>query len=358
MRDAVETQSGVLSLKPNTTIDDVAHLAGVSPKTVSRVLNGEAHVREATKAAVEKAIAALGYRPNLAARSLAAARSFLIGLITMRLDAYIFRSMHGSGVRACRERGLHLFVEELFIDELREIDKQPALDDDTLRYLENSLRQMRPEGVIVSQLSDQPEILDLLERLQIRYVRILPTTDLERSDAVTSDGARGLQLQAEHLWNLGHRHFAVVEPELQWRLPFKNTLLELGCDPARIVSLHFDWRKPPVEAGSEIAAALLTLPERPTAIHAFNDEVAAGLINYAWAHGVHVPRDLSVLGFDDAEISRAVWPSITTVHQPFEEMIRAAVELLTNPNSDDKPRTVVCPVQLIVRESSGEPRHR
>ncbi|HET8710740.1 MAG TPA: LacI family DNA-binding transcriptional regulator, partial [Spongiibacteraceae bacterium] len=323
---------------------DVARLAGVSPKTVSRVVNGEAHVREATKAAVEKAISALGYRPNLAARSLAASRSFLIGLISMRLDAYIFRSMHSSGVRACRERGLHLFVEEL-----------ESIDNHTLSYLESSLRQMRPEGVIVSQLSDQPEILDLLEGLNIRYVRILPNTEPERSDAVTSNGSQGMKLQAEHLWNLGHRHIAIVEPDLPWRHVFKERLIELGCDPAQLVALNFDWRKPPVESGSEIAAALLALPVRPTAIHAFNDEVAAGLINYAWAHGLHIPRDLSVAGFDDAEISRAVWPSITTVRQPFEAMIEAAVELLTDPSDDGKPREVVCPVQLIVRESTAAP---
>lgn len=329
-------------MKPPVTIDDVARLAGVSPKTVSRVVNAEAHVRDATREAVHEAIAALGYRPNLAARSLASSRSMLIGLISMRLDAYIFRAMHSHGVRACRERGLHLIVEEL-----------DTLGSDTLRYLENSLRQMRFDGVIVSQLSDQPEILDLLERMQVRYVRISPTTDHGRADSVTSNVDHGLKLLAEHLYSLGHRHIAVASPRKRWRNVMRDALIELGCSPSQILSLPVNWRKTPVEAGLDIGAAILSQRQRPSAVYAFNDEMAAGLINYAWAHGIHVPRDLSVAGFDDGEMARAVWPPITTVHQPLDEMVRAAVALLAEPAADGKPREVVCPVQLVVRESTA-----
>jgi LacI family transcriptional regulator len=331
-------------LKSPVTLDDVARLAGVSPKTVSRVVNGEAHVRGDTKAAVEKAIATLGYRPNLAARSLAASRSFLIGLISMRLDAYIFSSMHSSGIRACRERGLHLMVEEL-----------ETIDGDSLRYLENSLRQMRCDGVIVSQIADQLEILDLLERLKIRYVRIDPTIERERSDSVSSDIDQGRQLLAEHFWNLGHRRIAVASPERTWRNAMKDKLVALGCNPKDVQTLQIKWQKRPIEAGSELAAEVLAQRKRPTAVYAFNDEMAAGFISYAWAHGVNVPRDLSVAGFDDGDIARAIWPPITTVHQPYDEMVHAAVKLLAEPAEDGKSREVICPVQLIVRASTARP---
>lgn len=333
-------------MKFTTTIDDVARLAGVSPKTVSRVVNGEAHVREATKEAVEKAIAALDYRPNMAARSLAASRSFLICLLGMRLDAYIFSSMHSAGIRACRERGLHLMVEEL-----ETIDKQ------SLRYLEDSLRQMRCEGVIISQVSEQPEILDLLDRLKIRYVRIGAAIDRERSDSVTSDVPQGQKLLAQHFWDLGHRRIAIASPQEQQRSHIHRKLIKLGCDPSHILSLPVNWQKPPIEAGIELAATVLSQRELPTAVHAFNDEMAAGFINYAWAHGLRVPHDISVAGFDDAEISRAMWPPITTVHQPFDDMVRAAVNLLAEPAEDGKPRQVIHPVELVVRGSTAAPKN-
>lgn len=329
-------------MKSAVTIDDVAHLAGVSPKTVSRVINGEMHVRETTKAAVQKAITALGYRPNLAARALATSRSFLIGLISMRVDAYIFHSMHNSGLRACRERGLHLIAEEL-----------ETIDTNSLRHLENSLRQMRFEGVIVSQVSDRPEILELLERLKIRYVRISPDTDHGRSDSVTSNVGQGLKLLAKHLWELGHRRIAVTSPEPHWRNIMQNELIELGCAPEGIQTILVNWHQSPLAAGAELAAALLSQPERPTAVYAFNDEVAAGVVSYAWAHGINVPRDLSVAGFDDADMARATYPALTTVHQPFDEMVRAAVKLLAEPAEDGKPRHIVCPVQLVVRGSTA-----
>lgn len=334
-------------LKSGITIDDVARLAGVSPKTVSRVVNGEAHVRETTKEAVERAIAELGYRPNMAARSLAASRSFLICLLGMRLDAYIFSSMHSSGIRACREHGLHLMVEEL-----------ETIDSVSLRHLENSLLQTRCDGVIISQISEQPEILDLLERLNIPYVRIGSTTDRQRSDSVTSNVEQGQKLLAQHFWDLGHRHIAIASPKERQRSHIYRALIKLGCDPSQILSLPVDWHKPPIEAGIELAKTVLSQKKLPTAVFAFNDEMAAGFINYAWAHGLRVPQDISVAGFDDAEISRAMWPPITTIHQPFDKMVRAAVNLLAEPAEDGKPRQVIHSVELVVRNSTAAPNNK
>lgn len=329
-------------MKAAITIDDVARRAGVSPKTVSRVINGEANVREPTRDAVRRAIAELGYQPNLAARSLASARSRLIGLISMRMDSYYFRAIHSYGVRACHERGLHLIVEEL-----------EAINRQTLQHLETAIRQMRFEGVILTQLSNQPEILDLLERLQVPYVRIAAERQPQRADSVRADVLQGLKLQAEYLWNLGHRRIVIAAPKKDWREQLRSDLIALGGDPKQIRIQSINWRKSPLEAGRELTATVLAMPKRPTAIHAFNDEIAAAFIGYAWAHGIHVPRDMSVIGFDDAEIAQAVWPPITTVRQPLDQMVRAAVKLLAEPSSDGKPREVVCPVELIVRGSTS-----
>ena len=328
-------------MNQTVTLDDVARLAGVSPKTVSRVVNGEAHVREKTRLAVQSAIAELGYQPNMAARSLAASRSFLIGLISLRMDAYIFRSMHSSGVRACRRRGLHLLVEEL-----------EGLDRESLKLLQKTIRQMHIEGAIITQVSDRPAILDLLESMKIPYVRVLPMQNIGRADVVRSDMEQGMRLMADHLWELGHRRYAIATVENHQKPSIRDALLEKGCNPEDIRELELDWNKPPVEAGAELAAQILSLSQRPTAVHAFNDEVAAGFINYAWAHGVHIPRDMSVVGVDDGEIARVVWPQLTTLHQPFGEMIEIAVDLLAEPAADGEPREIVCPVELVVRAST------
>lgn len=328
-------------MKTAVTIDDVAHLAGVSPKTVSRVVNGEANVREPTREAVRKAIAELGYRPNLAARSLAASRSFLIGLVTARLDNHYVREIHTLAVRACRERGLHLIVEEIDID-----------DPGSIRQLEHSIRQMRFEGVILTaSVTDSAEVLQVIERAQISCVRLSQHADDRRFDAVTSDFEQGAQLLARHLWELGHRRIASAAVGRQ-RTLLRQELIALGADPRQIVDVPLNWRKAPIEAGRELGAAVLALDPRPTAVFAFNDEVAAGLIGYAWEHGICVPKELSVVGYDDGEPAKTVWPPLTTVRQPLDEMLRAAVALLTEPRNGGDGRKVVCPVELIARRST------
>ena len=331
-------------LKGPVKIDDVARRAGVSPKTVSRVVNGEAYVSARTKEVVERAIAALGYRPNLAARSLAASRSFLIGVISPYLESTFFSRLHNSAIRAAKERGLHLIVEQVDLEAR-----------DQLVHLENGLRQLRFEGVILTPpVSDHAAILDMLDRSRTRYVRISPSKQLERSDSVSADAAQGMGLLAEHLWSLGHRRIAhaVVDPRRRDLL--REALIKLGADPHHLQAVPLDWRAGTVAAGRQLAESLLAQEKRPTAVFTFSDTVAAGLIGYAWAHGINIPRDLSVAGRDNDEVGQALWPALTTISQPLDEMARAAIELLTQPASERKARNVLCPVELIVRESTSE----
>jgi LacI family transcriptional regulator len=330
-------------LKETVTIDDVARVAGVSAKTVSRVVNGEAYVRTQTKEAVDRAIASLGYRPNFAARSLAASRSFLVGVMSPYLDSFYFRKLHNGSISACKERGLHVILEHVDLE-----------SRDYLKHLDSGLRQLRFEGVILTPpLGDQTKILDVLEQLRIRYVRIGPMTQPERSDSVSADGAQGMRMLAEHFWSLGHRRFASAVVNIRRRDLFRDALIELGAHPDHIQTLAMNWRETTRTIGRQLATELLAQRQRPMAVWAFNDEVAAGLIGYAWEHGVRVPDDLSVAGCDDGEVAQAVWPTLTTIRQPLEEMSRAAVELLAEPASRGKVRKVVCPVELIVRGSTG-----
>jgi LacI family transcriptional regulator len=335
-------------LRNTVKIDDVARLAGVSAKTVSRVLNGEAHVRNQKREAVDRAIAALGYRPNLAARSLASSRSFVVGVISPCVENFRFyyHELHSRTIRACRERGLHLIVEEV-----------NTRSRDLVPHLEHSLRQMHFEGVILtSPVSDSAKVLDLLDRLGIRYVRISPTTHASRSDSVSADYVQAAALLAEHLWNLGHRRIAIAFVNTRGSNPLKNALVKLGGDPKQIQILPLDLNQAPIDAGRDVAAALLSQRNPPTAVFAFNDAIAAGLIGYALEHDVSVPRDLSVAGFDDGDVAQATWPPLTTLRQPLDEMARAAVSLLVKPTIDGKIRKIICPVQLIVRGSTGRVR--
>jgi LacI family transcriptional regulator len=160
-------------------------------------------------------------------------------------------------------------------------------------------------------------------------------------------------LLAGHLWGLGHRRIAIASANTRGRNPLKDALVELGGDPQQIQSLPLDLSQALIEAGRNVAAALLSQPEPPTAVFAFNDAIAAGLIGYSWEHGVSVPRNLSVAGFDDGDVAQATWPPLTTLRQPLDEMAAAAVSLLLEPTTDGKVRKIICPVQLIIRGSTG-----
>lgn len=330
------------------TIDDVAAAAGVSTKTVSRVINGEPHVSDRMRIRVESAIAELDYRPNPAARSLAASRTFLIGIITTHLQGFYFPELHRSAFRACREQGFHLALEE------------PAAEGpDAGRLLERSLRNMRYEGVLVApSVADDAGVLDVLECCEVPYVRISPAADPERSDAVCADEAQGMAQLARHLWQLGHRRIGLPtdtdDSVIGARADaFVKAWLDIGGEYGDLRFARLDWQSTIVEAGRKFAADLLTGDEPPTAIFAFNDDVAAAVIGYAGGHGLRVPDDLSVAGFDDTDIARLIWPPLTTVRQRFDEMARSAVGLLLEPSTQGVTRRLRVPVDLVVRGSTG-----
>lgn len=330
------------------TIDDVARAAGVSIKTVSRVINGEPHVTKRTRERVEQAIDALDYRPNRAARSLAAARTFVIGLFCARLQGFYISQLHRSALEACQEHGFHLIVEELAWEA-----------PDMLDTLTRGLRHMRYEGVILCPpWSDDDSVIGLLEANRIPYVRISPATKVERSDAVLSDEAQGMRLLAEHFWQHNHRRIGLtcgVENTIAGLRAeyFTAAYVEAGGDTSDLCFANLDSDLSIIEAGRKLAEDFLAIKRRPTAIVSFNDEMAAAMIAYANESGLNVPRDLSVAGFDDADLAQLVWPQITTIHQPLDEMARAAVSLLLEAAGDRDSRQVYFPAKLIIRGSTG-----
>jgi LacI family transcriptional regulator len=327
------------------TIIDVAEVAGVSWKTVSRVINREPNVRTATAERVEAAIAKLGFQPNAAARSLAGTRSFLIGAITANPSPHYMIALHRGAAEACRSRGYHLALEEVHLD-----------SPDLARDFERNLLSARFDGVFLSPpATDNVIILDLLDKHGIRYIRLDPATALDRSDRIIADDETGVAALARHFWSLGHRKFGLVNgPEEHRAAPvrreaFLAEIERLGGKAGDVAQAAGNFY---FESGIEGGKALLALQDRPTAIFAANDEMAAGVVAAAGEIGIRVPDQLAVAGFDDSDVAGFVWPPLTTVRQPIVEYARIAVEMLIAPRPEGEPRVINLPVELVVRKSS------
>ena len=333
------------------TIKDVAVRAGVSPKTVSRVINGEEHVRPAVREAVMRVVAELDYRPNAFARGLSSARSFLVGLFFDEPSTAYAADLQRGAIARCREFSHHLVIEA--------VDRaQP----DWMAQLDATLRELRLAGVVLAPpICDWPELLDLLEAHAVPVVRIAPGQTPERTPQVRMDDRAAARELTEHLLGLGHRDIAFIKGNpthsaAGWRwLGFADAMRAAGIEvpTRRVMQGDFTFR-----AGLAAAEALLAGEGRPTAIFASNDEMALATLTVAMRHGVAAPQDLSVVGFDDAEFARIAWPQLTTVRQPNVEMAAAAITMLVGANGTDEGGGAACaelPYSLVIRGSSGPP---
>lgn len=327
------------------TINDVATAAGVSIKTVSRVLNREPNVRPSVRAKVEAAVQSLGYVPNSAARSLAGARSFLIGAIFDNpSDSYIVAIQRGA-MAACRDAGYHLTIEE--------IDSAHQVADQMRRLLTNS----RLDGAILSPpVTDNPAVLDALEEKRVRYVRLMPARFPHRSPAILVDDAAAAAEVARHLWQLGHRRLGMITGPHRHgasalrRNGFLKGIVAAGGmeDAVRMEPGDFSFR-----AGQRAARKLLASSPRPTAIFAGNDEMAAGTYAAAAELGLNIPRDLAVVGYDDSAVAELLWPPLTTVRQPISDMAAEAARLLIAGDAVNSASTATLDYQFIIRQSTA-----
>ena len=330
------------------TMEDVAKLAGVSLKSVSRVINLEPHVSSKLRAKVEAAIAELHYVPDMAARSLAGARAFTIGVLFDNPSPnYVMKVQQGI-YGACRDNQYHLRIDSI---DSRAPRKQFEAQTSAI------LRNGRCDGfVITPPLTDNLHLLDMLENAGVRYVRIAPEVEPDRSPGVCIDDAAGAAAVARHLWELGHRRYAILRgpgdhgAAVSRRRGFISELEQLGLtEPVVEADGGFAFLRG-IEAGREV----LSLRQRPTAVFATNDDSAAGLISACSQMGLEVPHDVSVCGFDDSWVAKSVWPSLTTVHQPIEEMGRAAALLLLRREGPDNILQKL-DFHLVVRATTGPP---
>ena len=338
------------------TIKDVAARAGVSFKTVSRVMNGDVHVNAGMREAVEAASAALGYRPHRAARALRSSRTYAIALLAgsrdeprpgerMPVPEYLGDVIAGC-VQACRPAGFHLVLELLAYGNRRKATAiAGALLDD-----------LAPDGVVLAPpLCDLDWLLDLIEQRTIPFARLTPGSDPQRGACLVADDFAAARTLTERLLAAGHRHLAMIAgppDHLAARARREGFEAALAaCPDARARIGEGDFY---LESGEREAARLLAGPDRPTALFAANDSMAAGALRVATTLGLTVPGDLALAGFDDSSIASLITPPLTSVRQPTTELARRAAGLLIAGAGEPPPAgTVRLACTIVERASTG-----
>lgn len=328
------------------TIKDVSREAGVSIKTVSRVLNHERYVGADTRVRVEAAMAALNFRPSLAARSLAGRRSFQIALVCDNPSPhYVFEMQSGMRDR-CEADGVRMIAQPYDRGSDRLLGEIEALVDTA------SLDGL----VLTPPVCDNGAVLALLAERGVRVARVSPGTSLDAAPSVFIDNARASAELTAYLIALGHRRIAHIAGPSDFatsaqRLAGYRAALEAAgtFDPALVVEGRFDFA-----SGAEAAGRLLGQADPPSAIFAGSDDMAAGALAAAHRLGVSVPETLSIAGFGDDALAGYVWPPLTTVRHPVRLFGWNAADLLLNPVEDETPverRELV--YEIITRGSTG-----
>lgn len=330
------------------TINDVAEHAGVSKKTISRVLNNEANVSPDTKIKVHNAFEVLGYRPNPQARALASNQSFLIGLVYASPSNSFVSKIQIGALKRCKADGYNLIIYP-----------EDHENDYLLSNLERGLMSANLDGIILTPpFSDMKPLLDFLTEKRIPTIRIGGNPSITTTPSVYSNDAEASYEMCRYLVSLGHTKIAIImgHPDHaashERLLGYHKALKEAGLAVQEdyIQQGYFTF-----ESGENCARKLLSLSDRPTAIFASSDYMAAGIVKVATQKNLSIPNDLTVTGFDNAPASRYIWPSLTTIKQPITEMAFEAARMLIR-TIRKKPlenRTVTFKDELIVRESSA-----
>jgi LacI family transcriptional regulator len=336
------------------TIHEVARHANVSPMTVSRVINGESNVREATRELVMEAVRALNYRPNPAARLLAGARDTRIALIYSNPSASYLSEMLVGALD-----GSHRTAAQLVLD--RWDNLKPAQEKTAAQKLSEGIA-----GVILPPpLCESKAIAAAFAAEGVPAVALATGKAREDVSCVRIDDFHAAREMTQHLISYGHSRIAFIKGQptqtasAQRLAGFEAAMEEAGheVDPSLVIQGFFTYK-----SGLEATEKLLARKRIPTAIFASNDDMAAAAISVAHRRGLDVPRDLSVVGFDDTPIATTVWPELTTIRQPIAAMAEAAINLLLHKIRRSKDRHVtqavdhLVPYLLVKRDSVAPPR--
>ena len=321
----------------------------MSVATVSRVLNGRDHVAPQTRDRVSRIVRDRGYVANRSARNLQYGRTGLVGLLVPLVHPHYFASIVAGATEALYEQDLRAVIAPTEHKHDRELN------------LLDRLMHGVTDGALLVLPEETSEELERLLQSGYRFVVLDPRLPLDaRIPAVSAAHSSGADQAVRHLLGLGHRRIAAITGPRGWvateerRRGYHSALAAAGILPDPALEIESDFE---IAGGVRAAATLLDLAEPPTAIFAFNDNLAIGTIQAAKARGLRVPEDLSVIGFDDSEHASIVTPALTTVRQPLAEMGRTAVSLLQRLLDDQRVETlhVELGTRLIVRESTTPP---
>ncbi len=342
--------------RQQVTIRHVAADAGVSLQTVSRVINNEPNVRPEMKRRVEESIAKLGYVPSIAAQRLSGSRSYLILALNDR-DRTIadWRERQGAdwvdqmllgGMLKGAEYGYRLMFE--LVD---------THDDHIERELRATIAALQPDGVILTPPhSENPQICKLLEEAGIAFARI-GSVEPGPGIAMTMDDDHAARLATRHLHQLGHRRIGFISGSREYSLSGRRVsgwlseMEHLGLSTEGLLEEgDFSY-----QSGLHATGRLLERVDPPTAIIASSDRMTLAALTVSRARGLEVPRDLSLVSFDNTPVVRFTQPTLTAIDQPVAETASTAVEMIIRCLRDQEipPQPLVVEAALVVRQSTG-----
>ncbi len=353
-KPARKTRSRV---RGGATIKDVARRAGVSPMTVSRVVNGSDYVSEATRQSVLRAVRDLRYSPNLAARNLASERGERLGLLYGNpSSAYLSEFLVGA-LDAATRHGVQLVLEKC--------EPTPVASRRAVRRL---LAGAVVGAVLPPPLCESAAVRAELHAARLPVVTVAAGRPAADTMCVRIDDYTAALEMTRYLLSLGHERVAFIKghpnqsaSEERW-LGYAAALEEAARSrrgrqsPLQMEQGFFSFR-----SGLDAARKLLAADPAPTAIFASNDDMAAAVIAEAHRRGLDVPRDLTVVGFDDTLIASTIWPELTTIQQPIARMATEAIDMLVaavrgSRNARGPERHRLIPHTLISRHSAAAPR--
>ena len=329
------------------TINDIARLAGVSKKTVSRIINRSPLVREKTREKVEALMREVGYVPDPLARGLAFRRSFLIGMIYDNPTAQYIVDIQYGMLDALRGSAFELVVHPCN-------SGSPDYVDGVRRFVQ---QQKLHGAVLVPRVSEDQALADMLAEVGCRYVRVAAVSmDAPERMVVTHD-REGAAEVADYLHGLGHRDIAMVTGPAGYGSSVERMQGFLGAlerhgvalPAGRIVEADYSF-----ESGIAAAERLLGEASRPTAVFCCNDEMAAGFYRVALRMGIRIPEQLSIVGYDDSPLASRLWPPLTSVRRDTRDTGRMAAAMLLPSWDDVRPAVGVRP-HLVARDSCQPP---
>ncbi|MGO4893098.1 LacI family DNA-binding transcriptional regulator [Flavobacterium sp. W21_SRS_FM6] len=337
----------------SVTIMDVARHAGVSKKTVSRVINNEANVKDEMRQKVQMAIQELGFKRNPLGMALAKNRSLFIALVSDNTSPGYLMNLQKGILQGCTEEQMGLFLYDCNY-------RSPTLVQEVEEYIDSTL----VDGLILRPpMCDKIELLEMLDRKNVSYLRIGPK-DLNRGESLGFNSTKASYDMTNYLLKLQHRHigFVLGHPDQQSsqrsEAGYRQAFAEAGLkvNEALIAQGYYTY-----QSGIDAAATLLNKTPRPTAIFAANDEMALGVLYEIQSRNLKVPQDISVCGIDDIALTTKVWPNITTIRHPLLTIGYQAACLLIGRLKDKKSQvpargpdgTQIFDGELVIRASTS-----